>query len=270
MKHVILYFGSFNPIHKGHTALAEYVLRQGLGDEVVLVVSPRNPLKPAADLAPETERFEMAEAACKATAFPERIRPSVIEFLLEKPSYTIHTLRHLSAEYGAQMRFSILMGADLLPQLSQWKEYTEILERYPILVYPRRGFGPGLYADRVTWLADAPLQDFSSTDIRERIERGESVADMVAPAVERYIREKGLWTPAHRLSTLTALIEAHPGDAGLYVERGKWHYRLNAWGDALNDFNRALAIDPGHCEARQFAGMVQEILEYRYKDIYNP
>lgn len=40
MKHVILYFGSFNPIHKGHTALAEYVLRQGLGDEVVLVVSP--------------------------------------------------------------------------------------------------------------------------------------------------------------------------------------------------------------------------------------
>ena len=69
---------------------------------------------------------------------------------------------------------------------------------------------------------------------------------------------------------LTALIEAHPEDAGLYVERGKWHYRLNAWGDALNDFNRALAIAPGHCEARQFAGMVQEILEYRYKDIYNP
>ena len=100
--------------------------------------------------------------------------------------------------------------------------------------------------------------------------RDRSVADMVAPAVERYIREKGLWTPAHRLSTLTALIEAHPEDAGLYVERGKWHYRLNAWGDALNDFNRALAIAPGHCEARQFAGMVQEILEYRYKDIYNP
>lgn len=85
MKHVILYFGSFNPIHKGHTALAEYVLRQGLGDEVVLVVSPRNPLKPAADLAPETERFEMAEAACKATAFPDRIRPSVIEFRSKSP-----------------------------------------------------------------------------------------------------------------------------------------------------------------------------------------
>ncbi len=54
MKHVILYFGSFNPIHKGHTALAEYVLRQGLGDEVVLVVSPLTPLTQASDLAPDT------------------------------------------------------------------------------------------------------------------------------------------------------------------------------------------------------------------------
>lgn len=270
MKHVILYFGSFNPIHNGHIALAEYVLQQGLGDEVALIVSPQNPLKPAAGLAPEMERFEMAEAACKASAHADRIHASVIEFLLDKPSYTIHTLRHLSAEYGTQMRFSILMGADLLAQLPRWKDYAEILAGYPILVYPRGDFGPEPFADRVTWLEGAPLQDLSSTDIRERIQRGESVSGMVAPEVERYIREKGLWSPAHQIATLTALLGAHPDDAGLYVERGKWHYRLNAWGDALNDFNRALAIDPGHCEARQFAGMVQEILEYRYKDIYNP
>lgn len=270
MKHVILYFGSFNPIHNGHIALAEYVLQQQLGDEVALIVSPLNPFKPAADLAPEMERFEMAEAACKGSAFPDRIRASVIEFLLEKPSYTIHTLRHLTAEYGTQMRFSLLMGADLLPQFPRWKDADEIMNNYPILVYPRRGFEPGELTDRIIWLADAPLLDFSSTNVRERIERGEDVSQMIAPEVERYIRKKGLWTPAHRIATLTALIQAHPDDAGLYVERGKWHYRLNVWGDALNDFNRALAVDPSHCEARQFAGMVQEILEYRYKDIYNP
>lgn len=270
MKHVILYFGSFNPIHNGHIALAEYVLQQQLGDEVALIVSPQNPLKPAADLAPEMERFEMAEAACQSSAFPDRIRASLIEFLLEKPSYTIHTLRHLTAEYGTQMRFSLLMGADLLPQFPRWKDAEEILDNYPILVYPRRGFGPGEMAGRITWLADAPLLDFSSTDIRDRIERGASVDDMVPSSVARYICDKGLWTPAHRIATLTALIQAHPDEADLYVARGKWHYRLNAWGDALNDFNRALAADPSHCEARQYAGMVQEILEYRYKDIYNP
>ena len=54
------------------------------------------------------------------------------------------------------------------------------------------------------------------------------------------------------------------------MERGKLHYRLNEWGAALNDFNRVLQTDDSHAEARQYAQMVQEILEFRYKDIYNP
>ena len=58
--------------------------------------------------------------------------------------------------------------------------------------------------------------------------------------------------------------------AELYAERGKLHYRLNEWGAALNDFNRVLQLDASHAEARQYAQMVQEILEFRYKDIYNP
>ena len=74
MKRVMLYFGSFNPIHKGHTALAEYVLDSGLCDEVVLVVSPRSPYKEEADLAPEMDRFEMAEIACADSKYPEKIK----------------------------------------------------------------------------------------------------------------------------------------------------------------------------------------------------
>ena len=50
----MLYFGSFNPIHKGHIALAEYAIEKGLCDEVVLVVSPQNPLKPFRPLNPRT------------------------------------------------------------------------------------------------------------------------------------------------------------------------------------------------------------------------
>ena len=46
MKRVMLYFGSFNPIHKGHIALAEYAVEKGLCDELVLVVSPQSPYKP--------------------------------------------------------------------------------------------------------------------------------------------------------------------------------------------------------------------------------
>ena len=137
MKRVMLYFGSFNPVHKGHIALAEYAVTQDLCDEVVLVVSPQSPYKEAAELAPEMDRFEMAEIACAASEYPDKIKPSAIEFLLPKPSYTIDTLRYLQQNFGSEMQFSILMGSDQIARLDGWKEYEKILE-YPVYIYPRR------------------------------------------------------------------------------------------------------------------------------------
>mgnify|MGYP000756646733 FL=1 len=269
MKRVMLYFGSFNPVHKGHIALAEHVIDRKLCDEVVLVVSPQSPYKEAGELAPELDRFEMAEIACAASKYPERIKPSVVEFLLPKPSYTIDTLRYLEENHGAQMRFSILMGGDQIARLDGWKEYERILE-YPVYVYPRSGSDTSRFADRTMLLEDAPLQEFAATEVRNRIGLGEDVSAMLEPAVADYIRRKGLWSPASRIEALTAAIAAEPENPALYLERGRLHYRLNAWGPALNDFNRVLAIDPGNAEARQYTGMVQEILDFRYKDIYNP
>lgn len=269
MKRVMLYFGSFNPIHKGHIALAEYAVEKGLCDELVLVVSPQSPYKQAEELAPEMDRFEMAEAACAASRYPDRIKPSVVEFLLPKPSYTIDTLRYLAENYGADMEFSILMGADQIERLDGWKEYDRILE-YPVYVYPRRGERVDRFPGRITVLEDAPLQDFSATQIRGRIGRGEDVSQMLDKGVADHIRRKGLWNPTARKSALTAQIAADPENTALYMERGKLHYRLNEWGAALNDFNRVLQADDSHAEARQYAQMVQEILEFRYKDIYNP
>lgn len=270
MKRVMLYFGSFNPVHRGHIALAEYVVGQGLCDEAVLVVSPQSPYKQAAELAPEMDRFEMAEIACAASKYPDRIKPSVVEFLLPKPSYTIDTLRYLKENFGSGMQFSILMGSDQIARLDGWKEYDRILE-YPVYVYPRRG-GESVsgFEGRITLLDEAPLLDIASTGIRDRITRGEDVSAMLAPKVLEYIRKKGLWSPATRIAVLTTQLAAHPDDIELLLERGKLHYRLSEWGPALNDFNAVLRIDANHVEARQFAQMVQEIFEFRYKDIYNP
>ena len=269
MKRVMLYFGSFNPVHKGHIALAEYAVEQTLCDEVVLVVSPQSPYKAADELAPEMDRFEMAEIACAASKYPEKIKPSVVEFLLPKPSYTIDTLRYLKENFGPDMQFSILMGSDQIARLDGWKEYEKILE-YPVYVYPRRGEPAEGFEGRITLLADAPLQDFASTDVRDRIGRGEDTSAMLDEGVAAYIRRKGLWSPAARIAALTARIAEAPDDTALYIERGRLHYRMGEWGPALNDFNAVLRIDDGHVEARQFARMVQEILEFRYKDIYNP
>lgn len=270
MKHVVLYFGSFNPVHRGHIALAEWVAGHVDCDEVVLVVSPKNPLKPDDTLAPELERYEMAERACACSRYPNRIKPSVIEFLLEKPSYTINTLRYLTQNYGSEMRFSVLMGADLIPQLEQWRDYREILDGYPLLVYPRRGFTVTQYLDRITLLDGAPLCDYSSTDARRALEQGDDASAMLAPEVLAYIHEKRLWDPVRYAERLTQRIGAEPSNAALLLERGRWHYRRQAWGKALNDFNRALTLDPALDEARQYAAQIGEILAFRYKDIYNP
>lgn len=270
MKNVILYFGSFDPIHKGHIALAEYVVEQGLCDEVVLVVSPQNPLKDKVDITPEMNRFEMAEIACKNSKYPDKIKPSVIEFLLDKPSYTINTLRHLSKDYGDKMCFSILMGGDLVGELDKWRDYEEILENYRIYVYPRNKSTVDKYLDKIVYLDKAPTHNFSSTEIRESLEHGDDVGSMLDLGVMQYIREKGLWSAANMIVSLTTRIDLSPNNALLYVERGKLHYRNNEWGSALNDFNKAITLDPQHIEATQFIDMIQEILAFRYKDIYNP
>ncbi len=267
---MMLYFGSFNPIHKGHTALAEYVVDRDLCDEAALIVSPQNPFKQSWTQAPEFDRFEMAEIACRNSRHPERIRPSVVEFMLDKPSYTINTLRHLSENYGSEMDFAILMGSDLINQLPRWREAESIIADYDIYVYPRPDAEVKFTTARTTVLGDAPQYDFSSTKIREALERGEDVSDIVDGGVLQYIREHGLWTPARIIADLTAAIERESDNAALHLERGKRYFRRNEWGSAVNDFNRAREIDPACTEARQFIEMAQEILEFRYKDIYNP
>ena len=269
-KRMMLYFGSFNPIHNGHIRLAEYVVGRGLADEVALIISPQSPYKQSMALASETDRFELAEMACGASRFPEVIRPSVVEFLLPKPSYTIHTLDYLEEMCGDRMQFSILMGADQLDRLEGWKDYERILA-YPIFVYPRRGEKmPEKYRDRITLLEDAPLQDFSSTEVRRRIENGEDTSTMLHPDVAKQIRQKGLWSIASQIVALNARLDAEPDNIEMLLQRGQLHYRRQEWGDAINDFNKVLKIDPSHHEARQFVEMVEEILAFRYKDIYNP
>ncbi len=249
--------------------MAEHVIREGVCDEVVMVVSPRNPLKEVEDLAPEVDRYEMVEIACAGSQFPQQIKPSLIEFLLERPSYTINTLRHLSENYADGCQFSILVGGDIIPQLSKWRDYQEILDNYPIYVYPRRGEVINLYLDKITILDEAPYFDYSSTQIREGLMHSKHIGDAVSPKVMEYIRTKELWSPESLLLKLSAKIDASP-TANLFVERGSWYFHNSQWGEALNDFNRALKIEPTHNEASELKGMIEEILAFRHTDIYNP
>ncbi|MBR2326554.1 MAG: nicotinate (nicotinamide) nucleotide adenylyltransferase [Alistipes sp.] len=193
MRSILLYFGSFNPIHKGHIALAEWVVEQGLCDELIFIVSPQNPFKEQEGLAPEFSRYEMCELACRASRYPEQIKVSAVEFVLEKPSYTINTLRYLRENFGSEMQFSILLGADNIENFDKWREYEEILRDYPLLVYPREGYSVERFADKITFLENAPLFDFAATDIRTMIAEGVDFRDKLSAEVANYIIQNKLY-----------------------------------------------------------------------------
>lgn len=262
-KRVALYFGSFNPVHRGHIALTEWIVEQGLCDEAVLIVSPQNPLKTCAELAPEFTRYQMCELACAESKYPDRIKVSAIEFTLEKPSYTINTLRFLRENFGSEMQFSILIGADNMAIFDKWVGHDEILRDYDVMVYPRSGYDDVKYPDNVRYLAEAPIFDYAATGIREAIGRGENIDDKVCKSVAKYIRENNLWSPAMRIAVLNQKIAANPNDSELLTERGIWHFRTKEFDLAASDFRAALDMDGGNKEAGEFLAITEETLRNR-------
>lgn len=191
MKRVALFGGSFNPIHLGHLALAREVVSRGLADETWLMVSPHNPLKPSADLLDETLRFEMARIA---TADQPAVRASDFEFSLPRPSFTWRTLEALRNSHP-HTQFALLVGADNWACFNRWARYEEILQSTPIIIYPREGYEIeeiNLPAG-VTLLNPERLYPFSSTDIRRAFREGADVSRMLPPAVEAFIRRRGLY-----------------------------------------------------------------------------
>ena len=180
--------GSFNPVHNGHIALARHLLGELGLDEVWFVVSPQNPLKPAAGLLDDSARMAMVEVAL---AGEEGLRPCGVELGLPRPSYTWNTLCHL-ARTCPHCSFTLLIGGDNWAGFSLWRNHAEILARYPVAVYPRRGAAlpAGPLPPGVT-VVDTPLIDISSTEVRRRVAAGLPIAGLVPQCVADMIAAKG-------------------------------------------------------------------------------
>lgn len=192
MAGIVLYFGSFNPVHNGHLAIADYLLRNGFGEELWFIVSPSNPLKRAAELAGFDHRFRMTELAAAASPFRSRIRVSDIERHLPVPSFTVNTLDKLREEHP-EHRFSLLMGSDNLVDIGKWKDHERILNSTPVLIYPRVPYETAASHPNITLLEDAPRFPVSSTELRRRLEAGEDVASLLPAPVLDYIQKHRLY-----------------------------------------------------------------------------
>ena len=187
--HIGLYFGSFNPIHNGHIAIAEYMYRNFHFDEIWFVVSPSNPLKKEEELLDEFKRFELVKLAIKDKNY---FIASDVEFKMKKPSYTYLTLREIYAKYPKH-NFSLLLGSDNIDDIKSWKNYEEILQDYTIYIYPRSK--EANYIDRKNIIyTNPPLLNISSTLIREKIKNKEDISSFVDIDVLQIIEKENLYS----------------------------------------------------------------------------
>ena len=183
-----LFGGTFNPLHNGHLTIVKSVLEQGLADEVWILITPCNPWKKDQALLDDRLRYDMVAQAVKDL---DGVRASDFEFKLDKPSYTANTLRRISAEYPDR-EFILTVGADNWVKFHNWKEADFIQNNYPIIVYPRQGYPIESLSGNVT-LLDYPLMDISSTRIRQMVQDGTPINELVPTSVARTIQNLKLY-----------------------------------------------------------------------------
>jgi len=197
-KHIGLFFGTFNPIHVGHLAIANYMAQRNEIDEVWFVVSPQNPLKTKRSILPDYHRYRLVTEAIEDNPL---LRASNIEFDLPKPSYTIDTLAYLTEKYPHK-RFSIIMGEDNLRTFPKWKNHEQIIDNYGVLVYPRvhteydkkmaisseeiQGL---MEHPNLTFCREVPVMAISASFIRQQIRDKKNVQYLLTPPVAKYIEE---------------------------------------------------------------------------------
>ena len=200
--HILVYGGTFDPVHNGHLLPARAARQAIVADRLLLIPAYLSPHKLSQSTAAPEHRLRMLELA---TAGDPHIAIDNRELLRQGPSYTFDTLGDLQREQPAN-QFTLLLGADQLPKLHTWHRIAEILERTPIALMPRPGQSTevGLQAVAQTLgtptaeklrhaLLTTPLVDISATTIRDRIREGLPVADLVPPAVADYIAAHHLY-----------------------------------------------------------------------------
>lgn len=183
-----IYGGSFNPIHRGHIELGEFICQNGYVDELWFLVSPQNPFKKqATDLLDDHRRLELARVAVQDNP---RLKVCDVEFRLPRPSYMYKTLEALDGEYPDR-QFVLIIGADNWLAFDRWAEYRTLLERYEILVFPRSGYpiDPASLPSGVR-LLPSPIIDISATEIRRRLRQGEDASELLTPPVWQQIQKE--------------------------------------------------------------------------------
>ncbi len=189
--------GSFNPIHHAHLFTAQEAASTLKLERVLLVPAAQSPFKRQAAVSAE-DRLAMTRLAAGRNAL---LRVSRVDVDRPPPSYTVDSLALIQKAYP-DAELHLILGIDALQDFLEWREPERLLDLARLLVVSRPGHELvvppevqarlGRRAARIT-LHEMPLLEISSTEIRRRLKRGQPVRYLVPAAVERYIRERGLY-----------------------------------------------------------------------------
>jgi nicotinate-nucleotide adenylyltransferase len=188
--------GTFDPIHVGHLLIAE-VARDAVSlDQVVFV--------PAGDPPHKGEAVTDAEHRYAMTLLATGANPAFVvthrELERTGPSYSLITIQEYWDEMGASGELFFVTGADTMLEIRTWYRWEEVLKSCRFVAVTRPGFDeaaleaslPAPLRERVE-LVQSPGFDLSSTEVRERVRRGEPIRYLVPDPVETYIRKHGLY-----------------------------------------------------------------------------
>lgn len=208
--------GTFNPIHCGHIQAAKIAAGRFKLDKILFIPAYIPPHKEKGPVAEAEHRWEMVKYA--AAPYP-RFIPSSIEMEAEGPSYSINTIREVKRVYpGVQLYF--ILGVDAFLEIDTWKDHRSVLESCRFIVISRPGYDllkafgilGGRYKEKMTYIEEKDKIDLkmleryhiylfkmnsldvSSSEIRQRIKQGRSIKGMVPLEVEKYIKEKDLYS----------------------------------------------------------------------------
>ncbi|MFQ3675512.1 MAG: nicotinate (nicotinamide) nucleotide adenylyltransferase [Endomicrobiia bacterium] len=184
-----LFFGSFNPIHIGHIAIASYMAQFTELKQVWFVVSPQSPFKQNITLLQDYKRLDLVHTAIEGYDY---LRACDIEFHLPKPSYTIHTLEHLKEKFPNHI-FALIMGADNLQTIHKWKNYKIILSNHKVYVYPRIGFTPENSLSENIIITNSPQIEISASFIRDGIKAGKNMKAFLPEKVWESIDKSNIY-----------------------------------------------------------------------------
>ena len=192
-KQIGLYFGTFNPIHIGHLAIANHIAEYSELDQVWFVITPQSPFKKKASLLADHHRYQLVQIAVED--YP-KLKASDIEFKLDQPNYTVTTLAYITEKYPND-HFHLIMGEDNLRSFHKWKNYETILAHHHIYVYPRvydkKEMSSQFDEHPKVHHVKAPIMEISSTFIRNAIREKKNIQPLLPCKVWQYLDEMNFY-----------------------------------------------------------------------------